>query len=174
MRQRRKNGATPIDLATDGDSRDILDHHAAVMAAIRADPAALVSYALAHCASLSGAQESVPAPALPLRAYQLDPFFLWAPEPAFSATVFAWAPDAVIPQLAGTSLPFRQLNPDCEGDILEFFNVAMTREDALHVATHCSSQEACAWVRAVITAAAVAAVVARPNMLSFNSIKTAQ
>ena len=159
MCQRRKNGATPFDLATDETCREFLEHHAAVCAAVKDHPPTLVAFVLAHCASFSASGEPVPKTALSLRAHQLDPYFLWAP-PAARAAVFAWARNAFLAQLAATTQPFGGLPDDCEGDVLDFFEMAMTRFEALHVATHCSSPEARAWVLKVVTAAvSVSAVI---------------
>jgi len=157
MCQRRQNGATPLDLATDDTCRKILEHHAAVYATVMYDPAILVAFVLAHCATLSASGDPVPKTALSLRAHQLDPSFLWAP-PAARAAVFAWARNAFQAQLAATTQPFGVLPDDCAGDVLDFFGMAMTRFEALHVTTHCSSPEACAWVREVVTAAVAVAI----------------
>jgi len=159
MCQRRKNGATPLDLATDDTCREFLEHHAAVCATVMENSAILVAFVFAHCTTLSASGEPVPNTALSLRAHQLDPYFLWAP-PAARAAVFAWARGAFQAQLAATTQPFGGLPDDCEGDVLDFFGMAMTRFEALHVATHCSSPEARAWVRDVVTAAvSVSAVI---------------
>jgi len=47
------SGATPLDLATDDACRTLLGNHAAILAALAADPATLVSGAVVHCATLS-------------------------------------------------------------------------------------------------------------------------
>ena len=155
-RQRRKNGATPLDLATDDICREILEHHAAILATITKDPTTLVAAALAHCATLSASEERLPATALSLRAYQLDPAYLWAP-PAARSAVVAWARDVFIAQHVGSIQPFERLSDDCAGDVLEFFR--MTHNESELIAKHCSSPEAQDWVRAVIAAAvAVGAV----------------
>jgi len=151
MCQRRKNFATPLDLACDDTCREILEHHAIVLATITEDPTTLVAAALAHCAALSASSEE-PLPALSLRAHQLDPAFLWAP-PAARAAVVAWALDVFIAQLAVTTQPFERLAVDCAGDVLEFFG--MTHNESDLIAKHCSSPEAQDWVRAVIAAAVV-------------------
>ena len=150
--QQHKNGATPLDLATDDTCRDILENHVTVLATITEDPTTLVAAALAHCATLSASEERLPATALCLRAHQLDPAFLWAP-PAARAAVVAWALHVFVAQLASTTEPFERLAVDCAGDILEFFG--MTRNESDLIAKHCSSPEAHGWVRAVIAAAVV-------------------
>ena len=157
MCERCKNGTTPLDLATDDTCREMLEHHAAILATIDDDPATLVSSIQTLCANLSASDEPLPAMALYLRAFQLDPSFHWAPLAA-RAAVFTWARDAFIVQLATTTRPFTILPDDCAGDVLEFIEMGMTRSEKLHITTHCSSPEACAWVRAVIAAAAVTAI----------------
>jgi len=154
MCQRRKNGATALDVATDDTCRDILTHHKAICASINEDPTKLVTAACSHCGTLSAGREQLPATALSLGAHHFDPAFLWAP-PDARAAVFAWALHVFIAQLAATIQPFEDLPDDCAGDVLEFFEMAMTRTDALHIAKHCSSPEARAWVRTVIAAAVV-------------------
>jgi len=109
----------------------------------------LVAAALAHCATLSASEERLPATALSLRKYQLDPAFQWAP-PAARAAVVAWARDSLIVLLAGSIQPFERLPDDCAGDVLEFFE--MTRNESDFIANHCSSPEARDWVRAVVAA----------------------
>jgi hypothetical protein len=149
MCQRLKNGATPLSLATDKTCRDILQHHKAIYVSITEDPTKLVAAALAHCATLSASKEPLPATALSLRACYFDPCFLWAP-PAARSALFAWARDARIAQHVGTTQIFGRLRDDPAGDVLEFFGLALTRTDALHIAQHGSSPEARAWVHAVI------------------------
>jgi hypothetical protein len=144
-------------VTTDGTCREILEHHVAVYAFVNEDPAALVACALAHCASLTLSMEAVPTiGSLPLRAHQLDPYFLWAP-PAARAAVIAWARDVFIVQFAATTQPFGILPDDCAGDVLEFFGI--TRKDSDLIAKHCSSPEASAWVQTVVTAAAAIVIV---------------
>jgi len=147
-----KNGATALDLATDGTCRDILEHHAAVLAAITDDPTRLVSFVLAHCATLSAPGALVSITELDLRAYQLDPYFHWAP-PAARARVLLWAVDALMVHHVANTKPFGGLPGDCIGDVCEFFELSMTPKEIRHVAMQCSSPEAYAWVRAVFTAA---------------------
>jgi hypothetical protein len=155
MCQRRKNGATPLDLATDDTCHDLLEHHATILATMTDDPATLMACILEHCATLSASEDRVvPSTPLTLRPYHLDPSFLWAP-PAPRAAVIAWAQNAFIAQLAGSTQPFTDLLEDCACDVLEFFEMALTRTDALLIAEHCSSSEARAWVRAVIASAVV-------------------
>ena len=64
MCQRRQNGDTPLDLATDDTCREILEHHAAVYATVMENSAILVAFVLAHCATLSASGEAVPDTAL--------------------------------------------------------------------------------------------------------------
>ena len=147
------NCATPFDLAIDNSPcHGLLQHHAAVLATTKDNPAALISSAFVHCATLSGSKDSVQAPALPLHAFQLDPSFLWAPHQARSL-VFKWARNAFIAQLAVITEPFEELPEDCAGDILAFLEMAMTREESLQIARHCAWPEAHFWVRAVMAAA---------------------
>jgi len=154
-----EKAVTPVDLAThDNACSDLLEHHAGIVTNITAMPGCLVSSALAHCATLSASKESVPAPVLFLQAYHFDPSFLWAPEEA-RKLVFKWAKDAFTAQLAGTTQAFPELPDDCAGDVLEYLEMAMPRTGALHIATHCSSPDAQAWIRAVnATAIAVTSV----------------
>jgi len=156
MCQRRKNGATPLDLAIDDTCREILEHHYIVDATITEDPSTLVSAALAHCAALSASEETLPATVLSLRAYYFDPCFLWA-LPAARTAVVAWALHVLVAQLAATIEPFGVLLDDCAGDVLEFFGV--THNESELIATHCSSPEARAWVCAVIAVAIVVSAI---------------
>ena len=94
----------------------------------------------------------MPATVLSLRAYHLDPCFLWAP-PMACAAVFAWAQRVFVAQLAATIQPFEKLPDDCAGDVLEFFG--MTHTESELIAKHCSSLEARAWVRKVVASAVV-------------------
>ena len=138
-----KNGATALDNveANDRVTRDLLEHHNATLSIVNEDPGTLVSAALAHCAILSSSAGSVPASGLHLRPYQLDPFFLWAP-PAARVRVFKWARNTLVAQLAATVRPFLDLSDDSAGDVLEYFDIAMPRDDSLLIATHCSSPKA--------------------------------
>ena len=61
------SGATPLDLATDDACRTLLENHAAILAALAADPATLASGAVVHCAILSVSEETSLANALPWR-----------------------------------------------------------------------------------------------------------
>jgi len=141
------------NLAIDGTCRDLLKHHAGILDTLKATPKALVSAAIAHCASLSAPPiETDAEPALPLHAYHFDPFFLWAPSAA-RASVVAWARDAFVIELAGTIEPFSGLPDDCAGDVLEYFEMNMPRAESMQLVAHCSSAEAYAWVHAVIMAA---------------------
>jgi len=148
--QRRKDGAIPLDLATDDTCCDILKHHKAVYASITEDPTTLVAASLAHCAAFSASGELLPATALSLRAHHFDPAFRWAP-PAARTAVVAWARSVFVAQLAPDIEPFGILLDDCAGDVLEFFEV--THNESELIAKHCSSPEAQDWVRAVISAA---------------------
>ena len=65
----------------------------------------------------------------------------------------AWAKHVFIARLVTNFELFKRLPDDCAGDILEFFEMAMTSTDALHLAKQCSSPEAFDWVRAVVAAA---------------------
>ena len=146
----RKGGATPLDLATDtgGACYSVLQSHTAEFIAIRKKPAAFVSMAVSHCASLN-----LPAGApISKRAYLLNPPFLWAPSFA-RVLLFKWARGAAIIHIAGDTAPFASLPDDCAGDVLEYLEVAMTRTESLHVTEHCSSPKARDWVRAVLAAA---------------------
>jgi hypothetical protein len=148
-----KHAAPLFDLATDGACRDLLTHHSAVLDTLKSTPEALVHAAAAHCASLAAsATDFTSEPALPLRAYHFDPFFLWAPSCARAAVV-AWARDALIVELAGPIAPFSELPLDCAGDVLEYFEMEMPRAESQHLVAHCLSPEAYAWVRAVVMAA---------------------
>ena len=149
------NDETPIELAVDGSScRDLLEHHATVQAVIRADPIALVSAALSYCATLADSKEAVPASQLSLHAYQLDPFFLWAPSAARTA-VLAWARNAFVIQLAAMTEPFDELPDDCSIEVIEYLETNLARSESLCLAKHCSSPEAHAWVRSIVAAAVV-------------------
>jgi len=152
MRERYKNGATPLDLATDDTCREILEHHAAVYALLTEDPTTLVAFALAYCATLSASKEPLPPMVLSLRAHHFDPAFLWAP-PAARAAVVAWAQHAFIAQVAAKTQPFERLPVDCAGDVVEFFGITPVESEL--IAKHSYSPEACAWVRAVIATAVV-------------------
>jgi hypothetical protein len=148
-------GVTSLELASKTTSfcnifsRTALKHHAGILATLGNDPAALVSAAIAHCASLSSSTDPKPAKALPLRSYHLEPPFLWAP-PAARASIIAWARDSFIIQIATTIPPFVELPDDCAGDILEYFDSQVTHGQVLHNAMHSFSFEAHAWVRAVV------------------------
>jgi hypothetical protein len=67
--------------------------------------------------------------------------------------VVAWARSVFIVQYAPNVEPFGVLIDDCAGDVLEFFGVTHKKSEL--IATHCSSPEAHAWVRAVLAAAVV-------------------
>jgi len=112
---RDKNDATPFDLATNKACRDLLKHHAAVFAAVEADPSALISALVAHCSALSGSNKPSSETALSLRPYHLIWRFSWTP-PSTQAVVFKWARDAFIVQLAAFTPPILELPDDCAGD----------------------------------------------------------
>ena len=114
-------------------------------------PAVLASFAFSYYGSLSAPNDMVPTSDLSLRAYQLDPSFLWAP-PAARASVFSWARDAFIAQSARSSQLFADLPDDCAGDVLEFLNETITRKDSLFIATHTPTPEAQAWFDSLIKA----------------------
>jgi len=153
------NGATPLNLAIDDICYGILKDYAGAYAILIEYPTSLVSSILAHSAALPSAIEPVPTTALSLRAHQLDPSFRWA-LPAARAAVYSWARDAFIVQLAANTQPFEKLPEDCAGDVLDFFETALTRAEASHLTTHCSSPEASAWVCAIIVAAVVPIIAA--------------
>ena len=144
---------TPTDLALlDNPCFDFIQHHNAVSAILAEVPGHLVLSALAHCASLSASEESVPAPVLFLRAYHLDSSFLWAPSEA-RKMVFTWARDVFIIQMTTISQHFSDLPDDCSGDIFEYLEMLMTRKESMRIVAHCSSPPAHAWVRAVVAVA---------------------
>ena len=150
VRAKDKNGAVPLDLATDGTCRNLLKHHCDVLSSLAADPSKFARAALEHCTILSAPDESAAeSTVLPLCAYQLNPSFLWAP-PAARAAMIAWARDVYIIQFATATEPCSELPDDCSGDIFEYLNLTMTRCESLHVAMHCSSSVACAWVHAIV------------------------
>ena len=147
----------PENLVFDDDWREFSEKHYAILDILEADPAALVTAAVAHCAAL--AAPSVPLPetaAISLGAYQLDLSFLWAP-PAARAAITDWARDVVILQLAANELFLDGLPDDCSGDVLEFLIVTVTRAELQDMSTLHSSPEACDWVRAVVVAGVAAA-----------------
>ena len=100
-------------VATDKACRDLIKHHETMLTALEEDPAALVAAATAHCSALAS-PESVPETMLSLRAYQLDPSFLWAPFDARDEKLM-WAYNAAIAQLAAFTQPFLELADDCAG-----------------------------------------------------------
>jgi len=151
-----KTGVTAFDLIEQSSTiYEVLEHHSAILTSLNADPGLLVSSAVAHCATLSNSEASVPPHVLSLRAYQLDAFALWAP-PDARVVLFMWARDTFIAQRAATTPPFSDLPDDCAGDVLEFLETAMPRAESLRVVAHCSSPAAHAWVRAVVSVAVVA------------------
>jgi len=147
------NWATPTALATTCSvCWALLKHLTINKATLTSHPELLVSVAAARCATLAASAETFPTTALFLQAYQLEPSFLWAP-PEARNTLFVWAKNAFVAQLAANTLAFAELPDDCAGDVLEWFEMTMTRKDALHIATHCSSPEAHAWLREAVAAA---------------------
>ena len=145
--------STPLKLAS-GNCRQcykILKHHASILSALKMDPTALLRTVIAEHPTLpapaAGGSTSLTA-ALPLRKYQRDPSFLWAPDAARTA-VIAWARDAFIFQHT-TVKPFLDLPSDCLSDTFEYLRNTMTRTESLHMATQDIAPEARAWVRAVI------------------------
>jgi hypothetical protein len=158
--------ASPIDLARDDSPcHFLLQHHSAAFATVNDDPNSLILSAIAHCAALSGYKDIVRAPALSLHQYQLDPSFHWAPREA-RFLVFKWARNAFVAQLAAMTQPFVDLPDDCAGDVLDYLEMAMTREESLCIAEHCSSPEANAWVHAA-NEAAMAVRFMSSNMIQF-------
>jgi len=85
----------PLDLATDDTCREILEHHATNITALRSDHHALILSVVAQCSALSEIDESAPTMAPPLRAHHFDSYFIWAPHAA-STAVSDWARDALI------------------------------------------------------------------------------
>jgi len=145
-------GVTPLDLATFGSPcRALLEHHADVVAVLTAMPDLLVSASLAHCANCDSLGGAVSMTVLSLRGYHFDASFLWAPDDAREAVV-AWARSALMAQLAANTPPFEDLSDDVAGDVLEYFDTAMTRFESLRIVAHCSSPKSLAWVRAVTVA----------------------
>jgi len=148
----------PLKDAKDDDCRDLLEHHAYVLAALDDDPNLLVSAALEYCAALadsSKAKATVPVQGLTgllLRAFHRDPSHNWPPHEARSL-MFKWARNVFIVQQAASNQLFSELPDDCACDVLDFLQVPMPRSESLHVATCCASPEAQAWVRAVVVAA---------------------
>ena len=142
-------GNTPLDLAT-GDARAVLEHHAAVLAAVAADPAALGPAFLAHLAALSKSQ-GVPAAVLPLRAYHLQPALRWLPVPTLAA-LGPWARDVAAAQLMARG-PFKRESIRCRRMILNCLLVQLPLAEAWSIPARCSSPAAFAWVDLVVAAA---------------------
>jgi len=148
-----------LSLATNISCRSLLEEHSIIFPELVQDPALLVSAAAAHIASLSASGEPLPATSMSsLRAYHLEPSFLWAPSEARDK-VFAWARNMFIVQLASNTESFTDLPDDCAGDVLKYFETSIPRAESLHNAARCLSPEAHAWMRAVLGAA----VAVRPN-----------
>jgi len=136
------------ELTTDGACHAILNHHNCVYETLEARPKALISDAVAYAAATSAPNEAVSKTMLSLHEFFLKPSFSWAPTAAQNA-VCTWARHAAIVHLAVTVQPFEELPDDCAGDVLEFLEIEMTRAEALHILTHCSSPKARAWVRTI-------------------------
>ena len=167
MLAKDRNGATPLDLATDNHPcRDLLKNHAIILDRVHDNPAIFISAVLAHCTELFTSGEAVPAPELALHSYHLEPSFLWVPSAA-RVLVFKWARNAYIAQTAASIKPLAELPDDCAGDILEFLTT-MPRTEPPHIVAHCSSPEAHAWVRAVVTVALEVANAVNLATLSVN------
>ena len=161
---KQSKGVTPLDLAAKSPCRALLKHHTSVLAILAADPSALVSAAIAHCATLSTPEEPIPATRVSLSTAHLEPSFTWAP-PASRTAVVGWARGIFIVQLASCTQPFADLPDDCAGDVLEYLEMTVTRTESLQLMPSPYSPKAQAWVRAVI-AAAVAV-----NFIIISSIK---
>ena len=152
---------TPHTIGTDEACCDLLVHHAGEYLKCDLKPAALASAACAYCVALtSPLKEPMPKSVLSLREHHLDPSFLWAPAAARART-FTWARDACIAQVAAITQPFAKLPDDCAGDVLEFLELVMSRNEMLIVAEHCSSVESRAWVHDIVVAAVAASATPR-------------
>jgi hypothetical protein len=134
-------GNTPLDLAT-GDARAVLQHHAAVLAAVAADPAALGPAFLVHLAALSKS-EGVPAAVLPLQAYHLQPALRWLPN-ATLAALGPWADDVAAAQLMARA-PFKDFPAEMNALMMECVLVELPLAEARSIAACCSSKAAFAW-----------------------------
>lgn len=137
--------SSPTDLATDAACRGIIEEHAAILASLKADPRALVSAMIVHCAAFATFKELAPATALSLHPYHQDPSFSWAPYEARAATL-AWARDLYIVQIAAVTQQFAELPDDCCSNILEHFSLSITRLELLRVVAHGLSLEAHKWL----------------------------
>jgi len=154
----------PSRFASCEGCRDLLDHHIRIQADVVHDPNILVAAAVAHCAALSVPDDPQRKRDSYLKEITLDPSYLWVPA-ATRAIIIAWARDTFTAQQAATVETFLELPDDCGGDVLEFLDTKMTRKELLHAATQVMSQEAIAWVRAVIDAAVAAVVAVRLNSI---------
>lgn len=121
------------------------------MNTLKAEPALLVTAAIAHCAALSAHNKPASDSVLPLKAYQLEPSFLWAPRDA-RKSLFTWARDALVVEFAASVEPFSELPDDCAGDVLDYLETTMTRKESPDFAMRCLSPESSAWRRAIIAA----------------------
>jgi len=130
---------------TDAACRGIIKEHAAILASLKADPRALVSALIVHCAAFATFKELAPVTAPSLHPYLQDPSISWAPYEARAATL-AWARDLYIVQVAAVAQQFAELPDDCCSDILEHFELSMTRLELLRVVAHGLSLEAHKWV----------------------------
>jgi len=139
----------PLDLATDKECRDTLEHHAGVLLTVNGDPDSLIAAAINHGASLSGYASTLPD-MLSLETYHYDTFFQWVP-PVARKTFSSFARDVFTAQVSANTQSFSGLPDDCAGDVLELLmTTTLERSVLLEVITNCSSPEACAWMRAVV------------------------
>ena len=125
-----------------------------MLAALRDAPTLVVPKVVSYCADLPNMDEEITEPMTTpgSLAIHFHPCFAWAPDTA-RHVAFAWARNAYVIQLAATTQPCEDLPDDCIGDVLDFFELAMPRVEVQHIVSHCSSSEACNWVRAVVNAA---------------------
>lgn len=144
--------ASPIDLATDVSCRDVIKHHTTLLDALQADPSALVPATIAHCSAFSSVKELDQATALPLHEYHIEPSFSWAPRDARNV-IFSWARDIYTVQIAAVTQPFVELPDDCAGDILEYFDLSMTRLELLNISANGSSSEAVRYINSILSEA---------------------
>ena len=162
------HGLRPLQYAVDDKCRCVLEHHAAVLAVLDANPPNfLIATLVAHCTALSDTPGIMPETPISLSAFDYDAFFLWA-RPSVRAAVFEWARDAHIAQLAATYQTFADLPDDCAGDVLEFLSIAMTRRESAYIVTHCSSSKARAWVRSIV----VSSIGIRVNVKLMSGVKS--
>jgi len=139
----------PIDYATDEACRAFLKHHEEYVLPRSNDPECLLDVAIEYCSPLSASSNVETEENLHM--YHLDPYFFWAP-PDARYMIFGWAQNAFTNQLAAYTQPVLELLEDCAGDVLEYLDTTMTREDSLYYATECATPAAHAWVRDVLAA----------------------